>query len=219
VELTPAQVVTGMLREYESFACLIGSLSPAQWQTPTRCRGWAVRDVAAHVAGNAADSARAAAGTRTPDEQARDLRQQLPAELAARLSAAAAELCSLLQGLGSRVWERPSSVPGRTIGNGLLTLWYDAYVHDDDIRSVLGQPSQRGPGLEASVLWLRTELERKGWSGARLLLDGMGDITVGAGGPDVRGDPLRFVLVATGRADPAELGLDEHVNVYRRSVP
>ena len=29
------------------------------------------------------------------------------------------------------------------------------------------------------------------------------------------GDPLQFVLVATGRADPAPLGLDASVNIYR----
>jgi hypothetical protein len=34
-------------------------------------------------------------------------------------------------------------------------------------------------------------------------------------GRRVTGDPHQFVLVATGRADPATLGLDESVNVYR----
>ena len=29
------------------------------------------------------------------------------------------------------------------------------------------------------------------------------------------GDPLAFVLAATGHADPAPLGLDETVNIYR----
>jgi hypothetical protein len=31
----------------------------------------------------------------------------------------------------------------------------------------------------------------------------------------VSGDPLAFVLAATGRSDPGALGLDESVNVYR----
>jgi hypothetical protein len=31
----------------------------------------------------------------------------------------------------------------------------------------------------------------------------------------VTGDAHQFVLVATGRADPATLGLDETANVYR----
>jgi uncharacterized protein (TIGR03083 family) len=208
-----------MLEEYESFASLIRGLSPVQWDTPTRCLGWAVRDVAGHVTGNVVDSAHGVIGTRVPDEQARDLRRHGPAELSAMLTAEAARLGSSLLRLDAAGWERPSPVPGRTVAHGVLTLWYDAYVHGDDIRSALGWLSRRGPGLMASVLFLRSELEQKGWSGARLLLDGMGEITIGPGGSDVRGDPLRFVLAAAGRADPAGLGLDESVNVYRKSVP
>jgi uncharacterized protein (TIGR03083 family) len=219
MELTQVQVVTGLLHEYEAFACLIRGLSPAEWDIPTRCQGWAVRDVAGHVAGSAADAVHGVAGTRTPDEQARDLREHSPAEVSGGLSAAAAELRPFLRSLSVRGWERASRVAGRTIGTGVLTLWYDTFVHGDDIRSALGWASQRGPGLAASVLRLCGELERNGWPGARLRLDGMGEISVGAGGPDLRGDPLLFVLAATGRADPAEFGLDDSVNVYRCSVP
>ncbi len=219
MELTFKQVVAGLLDEYEAFASLIRGMSPAQWVFPTRCPGWAVRDVAGHVTGSAMDSARGVIGTRVPDEQARDLRRHEPAELSAMLTAVAARMGPVLLSLSASDWERPSPVRDRTVANGVLTLWYDAYVHGDDIRSALGQPGQRGPGLAASVRWVRAELERKGWGGARLLLHGMDEITVGKGGPDVRGDPLRFVLAASGRADPAELGLDESVNVYRLSVP
>lgn len=215
MELTRPQVVMGLLSEYASFAALIGGLSAAQWDTPTRCTGWAVRDVAGHVTGNAVDTARAAIGTRTPDEQARHLRVHQPAELAARLAAAATRMRAFLHLLDDRAWASPSPVPGRTIGNGVLTLWYDAFVHGDDIRSALGVPSQPGPGLAASVLWVRAELERKGWPGALLLLDGLDELSVGPGGPAVRGDPLRFILAAAGRVSPAGLGLDDSVNVYR----
>jgi hypothetical protein len=48
-----------------------------------------------------------------------------------------------------------------------------------------------------------------------LELDGVDRITVCTGGSVVRGDPLAFVLAVTGRADPAELGLDPSINVYR----
>lgn len=215
MELTRPQVVTGLLGEYESFASLIGALSTAQWDTPTRCRDWAVRDVAGHVTANAMDCAQGVIGTRSPDEQARDLRGRDPAELAALLAAAATRLRAFLSGLDDGRWASRSPAPGRTIGNGVLTLWYDAFVHGDDIRSAVGQPSRHGPGLAASVLWVRAELERKGWRGARLLLDGMDEMTIGAGGPVVRGDPLRFVLAAAGRVNPAELGLDDGMNLYR----
>ncbi len=35
------------------------------------------------------------------------------------------------------------------------------------------------------------------------------------GGPEINGSCDQFVLVATGRAEPASLGLDEAVNIYR----
>jgi hypothetical protein len=35
-----------------------------------------------------------------------------------------------------------------------------------------------------------------------------------ANGTTVEGDPMEFVLVATGRADPARLGLGADVNIY-----
>jgi hypothetical protein len=37
----------------------------------------------------------------------------------------------------------------------------------------------------------------------------------GGGGQRVTGDPMDFVLVATGRKDASALGLDDKVNVYR----
>jgi hypothetical protein len=39
-------------------------------------------------------------------------------------------------------------------------------------------------------------------------------IDIGGGGEKITGDPLEFVLVATGRADPSPWGLDESVNIY-----
>lgn len=36
----------------------------------------------------------------------------------------------------------------------------------------------------------------------------------GGGGRRLDGDALDFALVATGRADPAVLGLDDSVNLY-----
>jgi hypothetical protein len=59
-------------------------------------------------------------------------------------------------------------------------------------------------------------LTHAGWGPATLALDGLEEFSVsGGGGQRVTGDPLSFVLVATGRLDPSELGLDPAVNVYR----
>jgi len=43
----------------------------------------------------------------------------------------------------------------------------------------------------------------------------MEDIPIGSGGGQrITGDPLAFILAATGRADPTPLGLDDTVNIY-----
>jgi hypothetical protein len=39
-------------------------------------------------------------------------------------------------------------------------------------------------------------------------------IDLGGGGREVVGDPLEFVLAATGRADPKSVGLPSAVNLY-----
>jgi uncharacterized protein (TIGR03083 family) len=213
-ELTRPPVVRGLATEYVAFADLVAGLSNAQWRTATRCSGWQVRDVAGHVTGNAVDSADGTIGARTPDEQARALRDGTPAEVAAVLRIAAGRLESFLQRLDDATWDAPSPVPGRTIGNGVLTLWYDAYVHADDIRTALGRSGERGPGLAASVRWLHDELTRLGRGPATLAFEGLASYTIGTGGPVIDGDPMRFVLAASGRYDPAELGLDESINVY-----
>ena len=207
-------VVAGLSGQYAVFAALIDSLTAEAWDTPTRCTGWQVRDVAGHVVGNAIDTANGVIGTRTPDEQARAFRDGGPGDLAAELRAAAARLIPFLDALDDRVWGRPSPVPGRSVGNGVHTLWYDAFMHGDDIRTALGRPEDRGPGLAGTVHWLREELERLSRGPYRLVLDGLGEYAIGSRGPVLRGDPMLFTLVASGRADPAEFGADPSVNVH-----
>jgi hypothetical protein len=42
----------------------------------------------------------------------------------------------------------------------------------------------------------------------------VGDVAAGQAPWDITGAPLTFLLVATGRADPALLGLDGSINVF-----
>lgn len=208
------EVITGLFAEYAAFAALLAPLTDEEWRTPTRCAGWQVRDVAGHVVGGAVDTMTGRIGARTPDEQARAFHDETPAALAERLREAAASLRPFFEALGEGAWAAPSPVAGRTVGNGVLTLWYDTFVHGDDIRTALGRDNARGPGLRGSVHWVGDELERLGWGPARLALDGVDERSIGAGGPVLRGDPMRFLLVASGRAEPEEFGLDASVNVH-----
>jgi uncharacterized protein (TIGR03083 family) len=208
-------VARGALEEYEMFAALIEPLDAAAWDAPTRCEGFLVRDVAGHVVGLAEDVAKGVPGTRNAEEEAASVRGDAPARVAERLRAAVAAVQPLLLGsIDDDAWNGPSGVPDLTFGRGVLTLWYDAFVHADDIRAALGRPSARGAGLAASVEYLAGELTTKGWGPATLALDGVPRYDVGAGGREIAGDPLEFVLVATGRSDPAAMALDAGVNIY-----
>jgi hypothetical protein len=101
-----------------------------------------------------------------------------------------------------------------TLGDGVLALWFDGYLHADDIRAALGTPSAQGDGLRGSLHWVAADLGRRGWGPATLALDGVDAIEIGGGGEKITGDPVQFLLVATGRADPSPYGLDESVNIF-----
>ena len=212
--LERTDIATGVLDEYESFATLIASLDAKAWSTPTRCAGFEVRDVAGHVIGLAEDVVKGVPGSRNAEEEAASVRGDSPVQASARLFAAIESIRPLLDALDDDMWAGPSGVPDLTFGRGVLTLWYDAFVHADDIRAALGRPSEPGPGLAASVEYLAGELTTRGWGPATLALDGIPRHDVSEGGREISGDPMQFVLAATGRVDPSTLGLDPGVNIY-----
>jgi uncharacterized protein (TIGR03083 family) len=203
-----------VLDEYESFAALVESLDAAAWETPTRCTGFQVRDVAGHVIGLAEDVVKGVPGSRNAEEEAASVRGDTPTQAGARLRAVIDSLRPLLDALDDEMWQGPSGVPDLTFGRGVLTLWSDAFVHADDIRAALGRPSESAPGLAASVEYLAGELTTRGWGPATLALEGLPTHDVSGGGREVTGDPMQFVLVATGRAEPATMGLEPGVSIY-----
>jgi uncharacterized protein (TIGR03083 family) len=213
--MTRHEVVDGLFAEYEAFAELVEFLIPEDWNLSTRCEGWRVRDVAGHVLGSTVDVGTQQIGNRSPDEQAQAYRELEPSALAAALRAAVGLLRSAFEGIDESGWAKPGPLPEQSIGDAVLTLWHDTVVHGDDVRTALGRPSSRGAGLAAAVACVVAKLRRNGWGPARLALDGMAEMAIGDGGPVLRGDAWQFVLAATGRADPAQFGVDDRVNVYR----
>jgi uncharacterized protein (TIGR03083 family) len=212
--LVRTDVARGAIDEYGAFAALLDSLDAKAWDAPTRCDGFQVRDVAGHVVGLAEDVVRGVPGSRNAEQEAASVRGDSPAQVAARLRAAVASIQPLLDALDDDMWNGPSVVPDLSFGRGVLTLWYDAFVHADDIRAAISRASEHGPGLAASVEYLAGELTTRGWGPATLALDGMPRYDVGAGGREVTGDPMHFVLVATGRAEPATIGLEPGISIY-----
>jgi uncharacterized protein (TIGR03083 family) len=123
----------------------------------------------------------------------------------------------LLNAFDEAGWNGPApSDVAPSVGSGVEALWYDTFVHADDIRAAVGRPTVVSGGLRASVHHLAALLKDKGWGPAVLSLDGVEEVRVGGEGEEQRvtGDAMQFVLVATGRLDPATLGLTPEVNVY-----
>ena len=196
VTLSRPHISEGALAEYENFATLVASLSEKDWNAPTRCTGFQVRDVAGHVIGLAEDVAAGVPGTRNAEEEAASVRHETPAGAAARLRAALVGIAALLDAVDDDAWNGPSGVPDLTLGDGVLLLWYDAYVHIDDINAATARASVRGPGLDAALAYVATQHAQRGWTS------------------DITCDAFDFLIAATGRTDPAPLGLDPSVNIY-----
>src|SRR5947207_2948419 len=214
------EVVSGSAAELARFEELIRPLSVAEWKTPTRCAGWATGDVAKHVAGTIADIATGRfaelAAPDAPSRQVAERRGKSAREVADELHQATKVVADIGAAFDDAAWAgpAPAGIPG-TLGEGVEAIWYDAYVHAEDIRSALGRQPARGPGLRVSVSHLADLLGRRGWGPAVLALDGLDEVPVSGGdGRRVTGDPLTFILVATGRQAAKDMGLDDSVNVY-----
>ena len=215
------EVVDGMLREYEAFAALLRTLNDDEWRTPTRCEGWTVADVAAHVTATLTEVVNfRLEGLGTPEVTqglVEERRGRSPAEIADELEHSTKLAADVAAGFTDEAWMAPApgGVQG-TLGYGVETLWYDTYVHAADIRAAIGRPEERGPGLRAAVSHVAQTLTDQGYPPATLALDGVEEFPVSRGGGQrIEADPVEFVLVATGRRDPAPLGLDERINIYR----
>jgi len=214
-------VVPGMLAEYGSFAELVRSMTDEQWATPSRCAGWSVADVAAHVVGQLTDVVNFRLdGLGTPEATRRQVdehRGRTPGELADELESSTKVVGDLAASFDDAAWVGP--VPGGgdgTLGFGLEALWFDTYLHADDMRAALGTSDPRPEGLAPSLSHIAQVLSDQGWGPAELVFDGVGSFPVsGGGGRQVTGDAFAFVLASTGRAAPASLGLDDTVNIYR----
>ena len=217
--LDRTEISAGFLAELDDFGELLRSLEPADLDAPTRCTGWTVRDVAGHMVGQITDVVNGRLeGLGTPEVTEREAKERAgrsAAELAGELAEGRAGVAALSEQLDDTAWNAPvaSDFDG-TLGEGVLALWFDGYLHADDIRAALGAPPVQGDGLRGSLHWVAADLGRRGWGPATLALDGVDVIEIGGGGEKITGDPVHFLLVATGRADPSPYGLDEGVNIF-----
>jgi uncharacterized protein (TIGR03083 family) len=221
MDLTRDETIDGMRHAYESFAELVGSLTDAEWHAVSRCTGWEVRDVAGHVIGLAEDVAAGVPGSRNAEQEAASIRVLTPSDAAEHLRIAIAGVEPLAAALAEDgLWNAPSPLEGTTMGEGVLLLWFDTFVHADDIRAATGRAHDDGPGLVAALAYVEAELRRQGWGPARVAITDLGtDValevgTPAPGAPDHRAPAYELLLAATGRADAAALGLPDDVNIF-----
>lgn len=211
-------LLAGIPAEIRAFGDLVGSLSSDDLRTPSRCAGWRVADVIGHVVGTVADITQGrleGQGTAAVNQrQAHERAGRTARELTDELAGAGPVLCELLESLPAEAWDGPAPDPEYTLRFAVEAIWYDAYLHGDDIRDALGFPSARGDGLRCAVHHVAGYLDQHHWGSATLTLSGIERIDVGGGGSEITGDPLEFVLAATGRRDPSAFGLDPGINVY-----
>ena len=143
------------------------------------------------------------------------MRDDTPAQAAARLRAAlgpigASARRARRRDVGrARRRPRPDARPGRA--HALVR-----HVRARRRHPRRDRPRRRSAATASarSVAYLAAELTKRGYGPATLALDGMPRYDIGGGGREITGDPLQFVLVATGRADAATIGLDPSVNIY-----
>jgi uncharacterized protein (TIGR03083 family) len=144
--------VSRQRRRLESF---LGGLSEAEWARPSRCDGWTVQDVVAHIVGvNAFWRASVLAGlagtpTRiltgfdpvaTPALMVDSMRALTPTEVLDQFAQSNDAFLGPLAGLDEPGWSMPAEAPPGHIPVRLLAqhaLW-DCWIHERDIALALG---------------------------------------------------------------------------------
>lgn len=177
--------------ERADFAALLATLSPQQWEEPTLCAGWRVRDVVAHVISydelDGRDLLRRLADARFVPARAN------AAGLAEYNTRGPEELVALL-----RDHLEPHGLPA---GFGGMIALVDCLIHQQDIRRPLGMPREIPeqrlvPALRCALI---APVIRGYWRirGVRVVAT---DVDFAAGrGPEVRGPGEALLMVIAGR--------------------
>ena len=203
--LARSVVSEGLIDELTRFEAQVRSLSETEWNTPSRCAGWTVGDVARHVIGSMADVAAGRLdGLGTPEVTQREVDERAgrsPAELADECAEVTKAAAGILPLFDDAAWTGPG--PGGfdgTLGDGVEALYYDTWMHAEDIRAALGQAPVMSSGFGAARSHVAWDLRRVAqWQGEM---------------PKSDADAYAFIMAATGRTDASRLGAAAPPNIY-----
>lgn len=187
-------------REREDFADLLDGLSPQQWQAPTLCAGWTVRDVVAHTVAYLGQT-----------------RLGLTAAMLAargRVDRINESALAVSGGLGpddlSALMRAGTDPSGAGALYGCRVALIECLIHQQDIRRPLGLPRIIPPeALRASLTYARVSPVIGGaWRtrGLRLIATDL-DWSAGSG-PEVHGSGEALLLAMTGRVDAVAAELE-----------
>jgi uncharacterized protein (TIGR03083 family) len=169
LELSLGDPGTPLLRQRRRLASLLGGLDDEQWATASRCEGWSVRDVVAHLVSTnqfwAFSIGAALAGEPTrflaefdpvasPAELVEAGRSEPTADVLARFVDTNEALADAVAELGDDGWSMlgeapPGHVPLRAVA--LHALW-DSWIHERDIVLPLGLAPVEEPDEIAACL-------------------------------------------------------------------
>lgn len=211
-------IAVPLVRQRRRFAAALSTLTPEQWETPSRCEGWRVQDVAAHLAGvdrfwhHMIQSGLAGTPTRfladfdpkvTPASLVDAVRARSPQETLAELVEASTTLCDDIESLDGDGWRAIGESPAGHVTMTTLAhhaLW-DCWVHERDVLLPLGLTPEEQPDEIIASLRYAAAL------GPMFSLQAGSDRT-GALGVDVHDPDARFVVT-----------VDEEVQVRYDAAP
>jgi uncharacterized protein (TIGR03083 family) len=151
----PSAVGVPLLRQRRRLARALSSLSPRQWETPSRCEDWRVQDVVAHLTGTdqywklSIEAGLAGTPTRilaafdpksTPGAMVDAVRDASPVETLASYLVASEALCATVESLDDDGWDAIAESPAGHVRMSALAhhaLW-DSWVHERDMLEPLG---------------------------------------------------------------------------------
>lgn len=162
LEGDPAAVLVPLVRQRRRFAKALSTLSPEHWAAPSRCEGWRVQDVVAHLAGTdqywnlSIASGAAGEPTRmlvgfdpkaTPARLVDAVRGASPEDTLASFIQGSEALCATLEALDDAGWTALSETPlGHvTVSAAAHHALWDAWIHERDVLSPLGMTQEVEP--------------------------------------------------------------------------
>lgn len=151
-----------LIRQRRRMLSTLRALDAGRWREPSRCAGWSVQDVAAHLVGTdrfwalSIRSGLAGSPTRflasfdpvaTPEQLVGPSREQSPTAVLEDFAGSVDDLDDALAGVASDAWSTlaeapPGHVPLRALV--LHALW-DGWVHERDVVVPLGLPATEEP--------------------------------------------------------------------------